>query len=323
MKTFSVVIATRNRQALLAQTLEALAVQTWPHDHVEVIVADNGSTDGTREVVQAAARPGGPSLRYLSVPTPGKSLAVNQAVAIATGDIVAYTDDDVRPEPQWLERIAAAIEETGAHFVAGRVLPIWETPQPEWLSPAVFGVIAVPDNGERRVAIEPGGDGAIMPIGANMAVTRAVVARVGGLRADLGKLEGTLRGGEDHEYFLRMLQAGCRGVYEPTAIVHHWVPAARVSRGYFRRWFYRNGRDVARLEPLFPSASASLLGLPRYLWRQAGGDLWSLMGAVVTGRSAERFRAGTRLLWFSGYVTETWCVRPQARPQASSASGTG
>ena len=159
-----------------------------------------------------------------------------------------------------------------------------------------------------------------MPIGANMAVRRSVVQSVGGLRSDLGKLEGSLRGAEDHEFFLRMLQAGCRGVYEPTAIVHHWVPPSRLSRAYFRRWLFQNGKDVARLEPSFPTASARLLGLPRYLWRQAATDTWFLIVATVTRNSPEHFRAAVRLLWFGGYLFETWCVPMSARSQVSDGS---
>src|SRR5689334_14209836 len=101
--------------------------QTWPREHIEVIVADNGSTDSTADVVRVAAmRTDAPMISYLLVERPGKSGAVNAAVARARGDVIAYTDDDVKPDPRWLERIAAAIEETGADFVAGRILPIWE-----------------------------------------------------------------------------------------------------------------------------------------------------------------------------------------------------
>ena len=310
MTTFSVVIATRNRAALLERTLDALSRQSWPRDRFEVIVADNGSSDMTAAVVrQAAERTGAPPISYLHVERPGKSGAVNTAVARARGEVIAYTDDDVKPDPRWLERIAAAIEETGADFVAGRILPIWEVPQPSWLSPALFGVLAVPDNGDERVLISRDQPSPIMTIGANMAVVRAVVERLGGLRDDLGKLDGTLQGGEDHEYFLRMLHSGCRGVYEPTALVHHWVPASRLSRRYFRQWLYRNGRDVARLEPAFPSNAVRLFGLPRYLWRQAAGDVRALAAATVVADPAERFRALVRVLWFAGYVRETCFAR--------------
>lgn len=308
MDTFvSVVIATRNRQALLAQTLDALATQRWPRDQFEIVVADNGSTDSTRLVVEsAAALPGRPSVKYLFVAEPGKSYAINEALRLARGSILAFTDDDVQPEPTWLEGLVTAFEDTGADFVAGRVRPIWETPPPEWLSPALYGVLAIPDNGDRRLDVTVGGDEQVLPIGANMAVRARVVEQIGGLCVDLGKLEGTLRTGEDHEFFLRMLRSGCHGVYEPTAVVHHWVPRERLERGYFRRWLYQNGRDVARLESSYTTGVRRLLGVPRYLWRRGAVDAWSAARATTNGDLAARFAAAARLLWLSGYVRELW-----------------
>src|SRR5258705_5540917 len=98
----SVVIATRNRQALLAETLAALAAQRWPRDRFEIIVADNGSTDATRSIVaKAAAAAGAPSITQLFVGQPGKSFAVNAALRAARGDLIAFTDDDVLPDPDW------------------------------------------------------------------------------------------------------------------------------------------------------------------------------------------------------------------------------
>ena len=307
MSFVSVVIATRNRQALLAQTLDALAVQHWPRDRFEIVVADNGSTDGTRAVVDAAAaRPDAPAMKYVFVADPGKSHAVNAALRLAQGDLLTFTDDDVWPEAAWLERIAAAADETGADFVAGRMAPVWETDPPAWMSPALYGVLAIPDNGNRRLPMRLGMNEHIVPVGANMAVRASVVGRLGGLHPELGKLEGSLRTGEDHEFFLRMLHAGCSGVYEPTALVRHWVPRERLERGYFRRWLYQNGRDVSRLETAYVASMRHLLGIPRYLWRQAAADVWSLLFAAFSGDRAARFAAAVRVVWFGGYLRESW-----------------
>jgi glucosyl-dolichyl phosphate glucuronosyltransferase len=299
----SVVIATHNRSALLAQTLDALAGQRWPADRLEIVVADNRSTDGTRAVVEAAAARGASRVRYVYVAEPGKSYAVNAALRIATGDLLLFTDDDVVPEPRWIDRLTATIVETGADFAAGRILPRWETAPPPWLSPALYGVLAIPDNGPSRQPIGSGGS-SIMPIGANMALRRSVVDRIGGLRCDLGKLDGTLRTGEDHEFFLRMLHAGCRGVYEPDAVVHHWVPRERLERRYFRRWLHQNGRDVAKLEAAYTPTVVRLLGVPRYLWRQAAADALTTLRAALARDDRLRFASFLRLVWFAGYLRD-------------------
>src|SRR5258706_15731943 len=134
----SVVIATRNRQVLLADTLAALAAQRWPRDRFEIIVADNGSTDAPRSVVAKAAAAGAPSITHLFVGQPGKSYAVNAALQAARGDLIVFTDDDVLPDPDWIAALAGAAEDTGADFIAGRILPNWEVAPPAWMSPALF-----------------------------------------------------------------------------------------------------------------------------------------------------------------------------------------
>jgi GT2 family glycosyltransferase len=164
----------------------------------------------------------------------------------------------------------------------------------------------VPENGDERVPITATQQ-SVMPIGANMAVRREVVQRIGGLRADLGKLEGSLRTGEDHEFFLRMLHAGFRGVYEPTAVVHHRVGAERLDRGYFRRWLHQNGRDVARLNRSYAQVQVpSLMRAPRYLWREAAIDGATALTAAARGRRAQCFGATGRLCWFAGYLRQAW-----------------
>ncbi len=304
---FSIVIATKNRAALLDNTLAALVAQQWPRDRFEILVADNGSTDKTRAIVAAAARwPVAPRVHYRYVATPGKSHAVNAVLGDVRGDVIAMTDDDVAPATDWLRQLAGAFA-NGADFVAGRILPRWEADPPTWLSSALYGVLAVPDNGDKRRTLGPGGDGRnIIPIGANMAVRASVLKRIGGLRHDLGKLSGTLRTGEDHEFFLRMLDAGYRGVYEPSAVVRHFVPRERLRRDYFRRWLYQNGQDVSRLESTHASSVHRLLGIPRYLWRQAATDALLILKAGVTGDRRRRFAASTRLIWFGGYLRDSW-----------------
>src|SRR5262249_17495581 len=250
-------------------------------------------------------------VHYRYVPTPGKSYAVNAILRDVRGNVVAMTDDDVCPEPGWLAQLATVFSETGADFVAGRILPRWECAPPAWLSSPLYGVLAIPDNGERRLSVGPGNDGRnIIPIGANMAVRTAVIRRLGGLRHDLGKLSGTLRTGEDHEFYLRMIQAGCKGVYEPTARVRHFVPRERMDPAYFCRWLYQNGRDVSRLESVYTTAVRKLFGGPRYLWRQAVSDLAATLGALFVADEPRRFATLVRLIWFGGYVRDAWWGRP-------------
>jgi glycosyltransferase involved in cell wall biosynthesis len=300
----TVIIATRNRASLLAKTLDAIGRQDWPGCPFEILVVDNASTDETRDVV-ATVHASVPIV-YLREDKPGKSHALNTAVRHARGQILVLTDDDVLPSPGWLAAYVRAFGETGADYAAGRILPLWEAAQPGWLSPALYGVLAIPDGGVRRLTLSGHASDRIMPIGANMAVRRHVLERVGGWNPDLGKLHGTLRTGEDHEFALRMAAAGFAGIYEPHAVVHHRVPPDRLRIGYFQRWFYDNGTIVASLERAYPSTASYLLGVPRYLWRELGGNFMLSLYAILCCDAKRATAAQMRLAWFAGYLRGLW-----------------
>jgi len=315
--TISVLIATRNRAELLRSTLDAIVRQD-PGCGFEVVVADNASTDHTRAVVDAVARDTSVPVRYVLEATPGKSHALNRIIPIADGDLLVLTDDDVLPAPGWLRSYVSTFERTGADFAAGRILARWEAPQPRWLSPALHAVLAIADGGASSVSLSGAPSDPIMPIGANMAIRRHVIDRVGALNPSLGKLHGTLRSGEDHEFALKMFAASLRGVYEPRASVEHRVPADRLRRSYFRRWFFANGGVEAVLESDHPTTSRYLLDIPGYLWRQAATDVARLAAAALTLNPARWTAAEMRFVWFASYAWTRWTgSRKRLGPQPS------
>lgn len=101
----SVIIPTRNRKRLLRETLDAVWAQTLDPEQFEIIVADNCSSDGTREMMQDLVRTSPCRLVYHVMPeNRGPARSRNTASRLATGRILAFTDDDCRPAPGWLER---------------------------------------------------------------------------------------------------------------------------------------------------------------------------------------------------------------------------
>src|SRR5438128_546444 len=96
----SVIVATYNRATLLDDCLTHLARQRFePGD--EVVVVDNGSTDRTATVIRAHQQTLPVPLQWLAEPRPGKSHALGRAIAVATGDVLAFTDDDVNVDATW------------------------------------------------------------------------------------------------------------------------------------------------------------------------------------------------------------------------------
>lgn len=307
----SVIIATRDRAPLLRETLEAIAAQESVGVPFELIVVDNASTDATPDVVASASLRLPLDIQYVHEPRPGKSNALNTAVRHARGDVLVFTDDDVLPEPGWLGAFARATADPKVDFATGRILPRWESTPPSWVSPRLYGALSVADAGPERLRLGKGINTDVMPMGGNLAIRRHVVGQIGGWNPDLGSLKGTLRTGEDHEFALKMFEAGLAGLYEPEAVVRHRVPADRLRIGYFLKWLTTNGAIHAALEERFPSTTHYLLEVPRYLWRLIAKDLADgLIGVLSLNR--QRATAGyMRAAWFLAYLRGRWQLRQQ------------
>jgi glycosyltransferase involved in cell wall biosynthesis len=313
----TVLIATYNRAAFLDRTLQSvggLAVATgrrW-----EAIVVDNNSTDDTRAVVERHARAFPVPLLYLFEPRQGRSSALNAGIAAATGRVIAMTDDDVRVEPGWLDAACDALApESGMGYAGGPVRPIWEAPLPRWLDLArgdLWGTIAIQDHGAEPFVYE---ERRKVPLGANMAARRELFECAGTFRADLGRTSGRLVLGQEVPELLRRAQTtGFRGRYVPAMQVHHHIPASRLTRRYFRRWWFGKGVSRAALERMQPVTELGVdlretphvLGLPRYMYGTALRDVKGYALNAVRGRAAAAFRHEMMLAFFAGYARARW-----------------
>ncbi len=325
VSSVSVLIATYNRAAQLGETLGAVAALRRPAAcRLELVVVDNNSADGTRRVVETMARRVDFAVVYEFEPRQGKSIALNRGITRATGDVIALTDDDVVPDLAWLERIVAAFRSRDLAFVFGKVLPRWGgRPSDDLMTIAgqeIWGPLALLDYGDIETPYTEDNIGMLrLPIGANLAFARSAIARVGGWRPDLGKVDNSLIAGEDYEIFFRLRDAGLyAGLYDPLNIVHHYVPAHRLTRTYFRRWFFWNGRTIARMLPeSYPEIDFSnaplILGAPRFVYRQMAGQ-W--LRWVKSRRTDDRLRRVIEEMYtyrYLGILIECWKQRRHVR----------
>lgn len=328
----TVLIATYNRARFLDRTLASLReLAVSPGRRWEVLVVDNNSADDTRAVVERHARDFPVPLRYLFEARQGRSSALNAGIAASTAPIIAMTDDDVRVEPQWLEAACAALSTGEAGYAGGPVRPMWESPPPRWLDLTrgdLWGTIAIQDHGGEGFCYE---DRRKVPLGANMAARRELFDRTGLFRADLGRSSGRLLLGQEvPELLMRARAAGFRGRYVPEMQVHHHIPSARLTRRYFRRWWFGKGVSRAALERMQPITELGIdlrqtphiLGVPRYMYGTAARDLAGLVGHTIARRPADAFRHEMMLAFFAGYVrarrmSAARTVPPSACPTAT------
>ena len=321
---FSVVIATYNRADELAKTLASLSAlrveAPW-----EVVIVDNNSSDNTRDVVQAAAQGFPVSLRYVQEPEQGRSAALNAGIKAAQGEIIVTTDDDVRLEPDWLTNGEHALHRLGSDYLGGKALPIWPETRPTWIPEGRcihWAVIALLDYGPEPLPL-----GDYVPLGVNMVFRREAFERAGLWNNTIGRKAGTLLGQEVREWCQRARAAGLKGFYSPDLVVHHVIPAGRLTKKYFRSWFYWHGISRAILyqtkgldmespesTELDFSTVPHIIGIPRYMFRTYLQSFFSMISAFVRGDAIAAFEHELGLWFFAGVVKERWKDRRQPIP---------
>lgn len=305
----SVLIATYNRAALLGQTLDRIGLARPQLADWDVIVIDNNSTDGTRSVVESRIAAFPVPLRYVFERTQGRSHALNAGIAASTAPALVFTDDDVLVGDAWLDAATAPLlHDSDIEYTGGPVRPIWASPRPAWLSADradLWGTIAICDYGSEPFVFEVRRR---VPLGANMAMRRRLFDRIGPFDGRLGRSSGRqILGQEVPELLARSRAAGARGLYVPSMVVDHHVPARRLTKAYFRRWWYGKGLSRAQLDTLRPVTELGLdlrqvrrvAGLPLFMWRGAAEDAAGWFAAMFD--RPEQFRHEAMLCYFAGY----------------------
>jgi glycosyltransferase involved in cell wall biosynthesis len=302
----SVVVSTRNRADVLGNCLRALAGNRATISF-EVIVVDNGSTDGTREVVRVVAEACDVPLHYVWEPRQGVSYGRNAGIARAVGRVVAFTDDDIQVAADWVEQVYQLLERhPDVECVGGPVLPLWSEPPPEWLDSRHWSPLSVTDHGSEPFLIDASHPVCLLT--SNLAFRRDVFDRVGGFSADFPRAQ-------DHELQLRFWLSGGRELYSPTLVVHTAVPRERMRVDYHRRWHSWHGHMCARMrlrERTAPDGSIRsqphrlrvIWGRPAFLWRELGGAVFDWFASLPGGDRAHRLDHEMHVRHLLGYIAE-------------------
>jgi len=131
---FSVIIPTYNRFEMLVDCLAAVRAQTVPEDAYEIIVVDNASQDATAQIVERLNAQAGKAIKYVYEVQPGLLHARHAGAQVARGDILAFIDDDVIVESDWLAQLSRAYEELNAEAAGGRIRIRWDEEPPGWIA---------------------------------------------------------------------------------------------------------------------------------------------------------------------------------------------
>lgn len=231
MSTITIAIASSGRRVLV-RCLASLAALELPADtRIDLVIADD-SLDGLAGGLVAAAGSLPFPVRIVATAARNVAIARNACLDAATGDLIAFVDDDEWVEPAWLQRMLAAMHEFAADCVFGPVHPVYPPGTAEWIIRA--NPLHV-DWGRRGRRVELGRGG-------NTLMKRACVTRAG-VKFDpaLGRT-----GGEDTSFFHALAKAGAVMIVTDDAMVHEDAPPSRVNVAYFRHRALRTGQIYGR-----------------------------------------------------------------------------
>jgi len=221
----SVLICTRDRSEMLDACLRSVLACSPPP--AEIVVVDQSRDEATRNVVRL--RQGGRvPVRYLRGEGFGLSRAKNQGIAECTASVIAFTDDDCRVDPGWVEALTGPLRRSEAGAAVGKTLPGSAVPGAEETF-AVYAPEGHPEFSRRTHPWRVGGGG-------NFAASRDVLLDAGEYDERFGP-GARFESAEDMDMVHRLLRSGMRIVYVPSALAWHrsWRPSEagrRLSRAY-------------------------------------------------------------------------------------------
>ena len=248
----TVCICTYKRARLLTRLLEGLRDQeTGGRFTYSVVVADNDHLQSARELVAEFAATSSRPITYCVEPRQNIALARNEALAHASGDFVAFIDDDEFPSPRWLLTLFEACHEYGVDGVIGPVHRHFDEQPPKWIVKGSFYQRSTYPTGRA--------------IDWRMGRTNNVLLRRRILPAGAPVFRPEFLTGEDQDLFRRMIERGHAFVWCNEAVVYEVVPPVRWRRTFMLRRALLRGK-VSPLDPSFGSRDIvkSLVAVPAY-----------------------------------------------------------
>ena len=231
----SVVVPVYNDEKRIGRCIEALLDQSYPKASYEIIVVDNGSSDGTTKEIQKY-----PVTLLVEAEVKGPAAARNRGIKQSKGNIIAFTDSDAKASNSWLKNGIEALLEAGADYAGGNVEIFYPNDNVSyWDSKSVEGVFPVEDN-IRNSNFAPA---------CNIFVKKSVIEKV-------GLFDERLVMSEDVEFGQRIKEAGFKQIYTKEAIIYH--PTRSTLRDYVR-WAFRTGKGKVQLAKYYPEKYKKLI----------------------------------------------------------------
>lgn len=299
----SVVIPTYNRSALLRNTVESVLRQDSQHPF-EIVIVDNNSIDDTQSLVESLMKRHPGKLNYVVETEQGNAHARNRGVKTAKGNIIAFVDDDVMVDSNWLKSLQAVLHSRAdLSFVGGRVLPQWSGTPPSWVTENHWSPLALLDYGPEEFTISHENPRGLLT--ANIAFRRNVFDEVGMFSPHLQRVKDRIGSMEDHEFLIRVCRSGKKGMYLPELIARAPVETDRLTKNYHRRWHTGHGHFYAVMnDPEWERSGFSLAGVPGHLYRETARHALLWLSRTLLGKADAAFENECQMRFFHGFFSE-------------------
>ncbi len=305
-----VIIPTYNRASMLASAIESILRQVSTGIDYELVVVDNNSDDDTRRVVESFMQRG-ENVRYLFEKEQGVSNARNTGILNTNAEILAFMDDDVIAQEDWISTIKRCFDQyPDILFLGGKVLPNWKTPPPAWLTTEHWSPLAIVDYGNEPFFVD--WNLQLCLVTANLAVRRSAFDRFGLFSPKLDRCE-------DHEFEFRILRSAGKGLYTPELIVAASVQNERLAKSYHRAWWSGRGRTLARIRAYEISEiggsldnaeahTVRLFGTPSHVYKELLTNAFGWLIASIRRKESQAFYFESHGRDVFNYIRETFTL---------------
>jgi glycosyltransferase involved in cell wall biosynthesis len=292
---YTVALCTHDHADRLVRTLADLRKLHMPEAPWELLIVDNACSDATPSLLAREQWLTGWKVRVVREEKLGLSNARNCALREAQGDYLIFVDDDEAPEPDWLRAFERLIRDRAPDAFGGPIEVLFEGERPAWLTDDLLGFLGQLNRADTAVPLtEP----STSFNGGNFGVRRTACGQVGAFDPALGRKGADNTGGEEVDFYRRLLAGGFKVWWTPEAVIFHRIQATKLKRSYFLDLHYRQGR----MEAIRKRGSMSRVP-PKYLIPQLWRALRALLQQWSAGGRNATVRNEMNVAYFIGYLS--------------------
>lgn len=233
----SIIIPTFNRASSLIRTIDSFVNQNYPKELLEIIIADNNSSDSTENDTKKYLKFLEPKFFYFKETRQGVHFARNSASKFSSGEILYFTDDDMEADPELLIELCKIFEfDSGVASATGRVLPIWELEPPKWIKELCYNYLLSLNDPPEEFIISRSDCGVFS---CHQAIKRDVFLQSGGFNPE--NTSGEWIGDGETGLNIKIRELGYKFGYNGKSIIYHIIPPHRMTQSYLNKRLANQG----------------------------------------------------------------------------------